>query len=112
AGPIAAAARGRAASLEETAGGMAGLPGGVKQSADSARQASQLAMESRDTAERGGRVVGCAVASMEEITRSSERIAEIITVIDEIAFQTNLLALNAAVEAARAGDQGRGFAVV
>src|SRR5213594_2660936 len=69
-------------------------------------------MESRDTAERGGQVVASAVASMDEITRASERISEIITVIDEIAFQTNLLALNAAVEAARAGEQGRGFAVV
>ena len=109
---ISAAAQEQAASLEETAASMEELTGTVKQNADSARQASQLAMESRDTAERGGRVVGSAVASMEEITRSSERIAEIITVIDEIAFQTNLLALNAAVEAARAGDQGRGFAVV
>ena len=109
---ISAAAQEQAASLEETAASMEQLTGTVKQNADNARQASQLATESRDTAERGGRVVGSAVASMEAITQSSERIAEIITVIDEIAFQTNLLALNAAVEAARAGDQGRGFAVV
>src|SRR5207249_2890955 len=72
----------------------------------------RLEVASRDTAERGGQVVTSAVASMQDITQSSERIAEIITVIDEIAFQTNLLALNAAVEAARAGEQGRGFAVV
>ena len=109
---ISAAAQEQASSLEETAASMEELTGTVKQNADNARQASQLATESRDTAERGGRVVTSAVASMEEITQSSERIAEIISVIDEIAFQTNLLALNAAVEAARAGEQGRGFAVV
>jgi methyl-accepting chemotaxis protein len=109
---ISSAAQEQASSLEETAASMEELTGTVKQNADNARQASQLALASRDTAEQGGRVVASAVASMEEITKSSERIAEIITVIDEIAFQTNLLALNAAVEAARAGEQGRGFAVV
>ncbi len=109
---ISGAAQEQASSLEETAASMEELTGTVKQNADNARQASQLAVESRDTAERGGQVVASAVASMDEITRASERISEIISVIDEIAFQTNLLALNAAVEAARAGEQGRGFAVV
>jgi len=84
----------------------------VKQNADNARQASQLAVGARDQADRGGAVVGRAVSAMTEINDSSKRIADIIDVIDEIAFQTNLLALNAAVEAARAGEQGRGFAVV
>src|SRR5947199_7586783 len=109
---ISGAAQEQASSLEETAASMEELTGTVKQNADNARQASQLAVESRDTAERGGQVVASAVASMDEITRASERISEIISVIDEIAFQTNLLALNAAVEAACAGEQGRGFAVV
>jgi methyl-accepting chemotaxis protein len=109
---ISAAAQEQASSLEETAASMEELTGTVKQNADNARQASHLATESRDTAERGGHVVTSAVTSMEDITQASQRIAEIITVIDEIAFQTNLLALNAAVEAARAGEQGRGFAVV
>src|SRR2546422_363113 len=107
---ISGAAQEQASSLEETAASMEELTGTVKQNADNARQASQLAVESRDTAERGGQVVASAVASMDEITRASERISEIISVIDEIAFQTNLLALNAAVEAARAGEQGRGIA--
>jgi len=102
----------QAASLEETAASLEEITATVKQNADNARQASQLAGGSRDAAERGGGVVAAAVASMDEITRASKRIADIITVIDEIAFQTNLLALNAAVEAARAGEQGRGFAVV
>jgi methyl-accepting chemotaxis protein len=102
----------QAASLEETAASLEQITATVKQNAENARQASQLAGGSRDAAERGGQVVAAAVASMQEITRSSKRIADIITVIDEIAFQTNLLALNAAVEAARAGEQGRGFAVV
>src|SRR5213594_581243 len=102
----------QASSLEETAAALEQLTATVKQAADSARQASQLALASRDTADRGGSVVVSAVSSMDEITRASKKIAEIITVIDDIAFQTNLLALNAAVEAARAGDQGRGFAVV
>jgi methyl-accepting chemotaxis protein I, serine sensor receptor len=84
----------------------------VKQNADNARQASQLAVGAREQADRGGNVVGRAVSAMSEISDSSRRIADIIDVIDEIAFQTNLLALNAAVEAARAGEQGRGFAVV
>jgi methyl-accepting chemotaxis protein len=84
----------------------------VKQNADNAGQANQLATAARDQAEKGGSIVGKAVKAMAEINDSSKRIADIIGVIDEIAFQTNLLALNAAVEAARAGEQGRGFAVV
>jgi methyl-accepting chemotaxis protein len=88
------------------------ITGTVKQNADNAKQADQLAMGSRDVAERGGQVVDTAVTAMGEINESSKKIADIITTIDEIAFQTNLLALNAAVEAARAGEQGRGFAVV
>ncbi len=84
----------------------------VRQNADNARQADQLASSAREQAEKGGAVVGNAVAAMGEITTASKQIADIIGVIDEIAFQTNLLALNAAVEAARAGEQGRGFAVV
>ncbi len=102
----------QAASLEETAASLEEITATVKQNAENARQASQLAGGSRDAAERGGQVVSAAVDSMQEITQSSKKIADIITVIDEIAFQTNLLALNAAVEAARAGEQGRGFAVV
>jgi methyl-accepting chemotaxis protein len=102
----------QAASLEETAASLEEITGTVKQNADSARQASQLAVGSRDTAQEGRQVVSAAVGSMGTITQASTKIAEIVTVIDEIAFQTNLLALNAAVEAARAGEQGRGFAVV
>jgi methyl-accepting chemotaxis protein len=84
----------------------------VKQTAENAGQANQLAMAARQQAEKGGSVVGSAVAAMSAINGASKKIADIIGVIDEIAFQTNLLALNAAVEAARAGEQGRGFAVV
>jgi methyl-accepting chemotaxis protein len=84
----------------------------VKQSAENAGQANQLASAARNQAEQGGQVVDQAVTAMSAIHQSSKRIADIIGVIDEIAFQTNLLALNAAVEAARAGEQGRGFAVV
>ena len=102
----------QASSLEETAASLEEITGTVKQNADNAKQANQLAMGSRDVAERGGQVVDTAVAAMGEINKSSKKIADIITTIDEIAFQTNLLALNAAVEAARAGEQGRGFAVV
>jgi methyl-accepting chemotaxis protein len=102
----------QAASLEETASSMEEMTSTVKNNADNAAQASQLALAARDHAERGGAVVKAAVAAMGEINSSSKRIADIIGVIDEIAFQTNLLALNAAVEAARAGEQGRGFAVV
>jgi methyl-accepting chemotaxis protein len=102
----------QASSLEETAASLEEITGTVKQNADNAKQANQLAMGSRDVAERGGQVVDTAVAAMSEINKSSKKIADIITTIDEIAFQTNLLALNAAVEAARAGEQGRGFAVV
>ncbi len=102
----------QSASLEETASSMEEMTTTVKQNADNAAQASQLALAARDQAERGGIVVNQAVAAMADIKQSSKRIADIIGVIDEIAFQTNLLALNAAVEAARAGEQGRGFAVV
>jgi methyl-accepting chemotaxis protein len=102
----------QSASLEETASSMEEMTTTVKQNADNAHQASQLALAARDQAERGGVVVNQAVAAMADIKQSSKKIADIIGVIDEIAFQTNLLALNAAVEAARAGEQGRGFAVV
>jgi methyl-accepting chemotaxis protein len=88
------------------------LTGTVKQSADSARQANQLAASAAEVAQRGGSVVSQVVSTMDEINASSKKIADIIGVIDGIAFQTNILALNAAVEAARAGEQGRGFAVV
>ncbi len=102
----------QASTLEETASSMEELTGTVKNNADNAQQANQLAASARSTAEKGGDVVKEAVVAMEEINSSSSKIAEIIGVIDEIAFQTNLLALNASVEAARAGEQGRGFAVV
>ncbi|KPJ96331.1 MAG: hypothetical protein AMJ53_00985 [Gammaproteobacteria bacterium SG8_11] len=102
----------QASSLEETASSMEELTSTVNQNADNARQANQLATGARDYASKGGEVVGRAVSAMAEINSSSKKIADIIGVIDEIAFQTNLLALNAAVEAARAGEQGRGFAVV
>ena len=102
----------QASSLEETASSMEELTSTVKQNADNARQANQLANGARDQAEQGGDVVQKAVDAMAEINSASKKIADIIGVIDEIAFQTNLLALNAAVEAARAGEQGRGFAVV
>jgi methyl-accepting chemotaxis protein len=102
----------QASSLEQTASSMEEMTSTVKQNADNAGQASQLAVAARDQAEKGGAVVSKAVRAMTEINESSKKIADIIGVIDEIAFQTNLLALNAAVEAARAGEQGRGFAVV
>ena len=109
---ISGGAQAQAASLEETAASLEEISSTVKQNTDNAQEASQLASNARDTAERGSRVVASAVAAMSAITTSSKKIADIITTIDEIAFQTNLLALNAAVEAARAGEQGRGFGVV
>jgi methyl-accepting chemotaxis protein len=102
----------QASSLEETSASMEEMTSTVKQSADNAKQANQLAIAAREVAEKGGAVTVRAVDAMGEINKSSKKIADIITVIDEIAFQTNLLALNAAVEAARAGEHGRGFAVV
>jgi methyl-accepting chemotaxis protein len=101
-----------ASNLQSAASSMEQLTGTVKQSADSARQANQLASQAAEVAARGGTVVSQVVETMEEINASSKKIADIIGVIDGIAFQTNILALNAAVEAARAGEQGRGFAVV
>jgi aerotaxis receptor len=101
-----------ASNLEETAASMEQMNSTVKNNADTARQAAQLASSASQAAATGGAVVGQVVGTMEDITTASKRIADIIGVIDGIAFQTNILALNAAVEAARAGEQGRGFAVV
>ena len=102
----------QASALEQTASAMEELTSTVKHSADNAGQANQLGSAARSQAEQSGQVVNQAIAAMNAINASSRKIADIIGVVDEIAFQTNLLALNAAVEAARAGEQGRGFAVV
>ncbi|MCC7596422.1 MCP four helix bundle domain-containing protein [Janthinobacterium sp. FW305-129] len=102
----------QAGSLEETASAMEELTATVRQNADNARQAQQMAVSASDKAQRGGQVMDDVIRTMEAIDSASNKIADIIGVIDGIAFQTNILALNAAVEAARAGEQGRGFAVV
>jgi methyl-accepting chemotaxis protein/methyl-accepting chemotaxis protein-1 (serine sensor receptor) len=102
----------QAASLQQTATSMGQLTGTVRQNTENARQASQLAINASDIALRGGEVVSQVVTTMQDIATSSNKVVDIIGVIEGIAFQTNILALNAAVEAARAGEQGRGFAVV
>jgi methyl-accepting chemotaxis protein len=102
----------QSSALEETASSLEELTATVKQNANNANQANQLASGAQVAAENGGQVVSAAVAAMTAITEASKKVADIIGVIEQIAFQTNMLALNAAVEAARAGDQGRGFAVV
>jgi methyl-accepting chemotaxis protein len=102
----------QAASIEQTAASMHEVTATVKQNADNAQAANQLAVAARDTAEKGGTVVGEAVAAVTQIEASAQKISDIVGLIDEIAFQTNLLALNASVEAARAGEAGKGFAVV
>jgi methyl-accepting chemotaxis protein len=102
----------QASSLEETASSLEELTSAVRQNTDNARQANTLAVSASDVARKGGAVVAQVVGTMGSINESAKKIADIIGVIDGIAFQTNILALNAAVEAARAGEQGRGFAVV
>ena len=102
----------QASNLQQTAASMEQITATVRNNADTARQAAQLAMQTSETATRGGAAVGQVVHTMGEISQASQKINDIIGVIDGIAFQTNILALNAAVEAARAGEQGRGFAVV
>ena len=102
----------QAASIEETAASMHEITATVRQNADNAQAASQLATVARDTAEKGGSITEQAVVAVSEIEESARKIADIMALIDEIAFQTNLLALNASVEAARAGEAGKGFAVV
>lgn len=102
----------QASNLEETASSMEEMTSAVKQTSENSTHANELAASASKQAEQGGEVVSRAVTAMDEINQASNKIADIIGVIDEIAFQTNLLALNAAVEAARAGEQGRGFAVV